>query len=163
MSKPVPVPDPASAFFWEGAARGELLIQQCAGCRSYQYPPTVVCEKCQSRGVRPTRVSGRGTLYSLTVLHQAFLPIFAEDLPFTIALVDLDDAPGARMLTNIVDAAPDSLSAGDPLEVVFEPRGEYALPQFRPARARPAPSQPAPSRPAPSRPAPSQPAPGGAA
>src|SRR6266851_2066671 len=149
MSKPVPIPDAASAFFWEGAARGELLVQMCADCESFQYPPTVVCEKCQSRDVRPARVSGRGTLYALTVMHQAFLPIFAEDLPFTIALVDLDDAPGARMLTNIVDAAPDTLSAGDPLEVVFEPRGEYAVPQFRPARARPASSQPAPSQPAP--------------
>ena len=143
MSKPVPIPDAASAFFWAGAARGELLVQKCADCESFQYPPTVVCEKCQSRDVRPARVSGRGTLYTLTVMHQAFLPIFAEDLPFTIALVDLDDAPGARMLTNIVGAAPGGLSAGDPVEVVFEPRGEYALPQFRPARSQPARSQPA--------------------
>ena len=136
MSKPAPVPDHASAFFWEGAARGELLVQQCADCDSFQYPPTVVCEKCQSRDVRPARVSGRGTLYSLTVMHQAFLPDFAEDLPFTIALVDLDDAPGARLLTNIVEGDPAQLAAGDPLEVVFEPRGDYAIPQFRPAQAR---------------------------
>jgi uncharacterized protein len=141
MSKPAPVPDHASAFFWEGAARGELLVQQCADCDSFQYPPTVVCEKCQSRDVRPARVSGRGTLYSLTVMHQAFLPVFAEDLPFTIALVDLDDAPGARLLTNIVEADPAQLTAGDPLEVVFEPRGDYAVPQFRPARPGPAPAQ----------------------
>lgn len=133
MSKPVPIPDHASAFFWEGAARGELLVQKCGDCQSFQYPPTVVCEKCQSRDVQPTRVSGRGTLYALTVMHQAFLPTFAEDLPFTIALVDLDDAPGARLLTNIVGADPRDLSAGDPLEVVFESRGGYALPQFRPA------------------------------
>jgi uncharacterized protein len=139
MSKPAPVPDQASAFFWEGAARGELLVQRCADCASFQYPPTVVCEKCQSRDIRPTRVSGRGTLYALTVMHQAFLPIFAENLPFTIALVDLDDAPGARLLTNIVDAAPGDLAAGDPLEVVFEPRGDYAVPQFRPAVPAPAP------------------------
>ena len=136
MSKPAPVPDHASAFFWEGAARGELLVQQCADCDSFQYPPTVVCEKCQSRDVRAARVSGRGTLYSLTVMHQAFLPVFAEDLPFTIALVDLDDAPGARLLTNIVEADPAELAAGDALEVVFEPRGDYAVPQFRPAPAR---------------------------
>jgi uncharacterized protein len=139
MSKPVPIPDHASAFFWEGAACGELLVQKCGDCQGFQYPPTVICEKCQSRDVRPQRVSGRGTLYALTVMHQAFLPMFAEDLPFTIALVDLDDAPGARLLTNIVGAAPGDLSAGDPLEVVFETRGGYALPQFRPAGSRPAP------------------------
>jgi hypothetical protein len=133
MGKPAPIPDQASAFFWEGAARGELLVQRCEDCLAFQYPPTVVCEKCQSRDVRPTRVSGHGTLYALTVMHQAFLPVFAEDLPFTIALVDLDDAPGARLLANIVDADPGGLTAGDPLEVVFEPRGDYAVPQFRPA------------------------------
>jgi uncharacterized OB-fold protein len=138
MSMPAPIPDQASAFFWEGAARGELLVQQCADCDSFQYPPTVVCEKCQSRDIRPARVSGRGTLYSLTVMHQAFLPVFAANLPFTIALVDLDDAPGARLLTNIVDADPANLTAGDPLEVVFEPRGDYAVPQFRPAGQAPA-------------------------
>jgi uncharacterized protein len=148
MSKPVPIPDHASAFFWEGAARGELLVQKCADCGSFQYPPTVVCESCQSRDVRPARVSGRGTLYALTVMHQAFLPIFAEDVPFTIALVDLDDAPGARLLTNIVGADPGDLSAGDPLEVVFEPRGDYALPQFRPAGSGVAPAPPAPAPPA---------------
>jgi uncharacterized protein len=139
MSMPAPVPDQASAFFWEGAARGELLVQRCADCDSFQYPPTVVCEKCQSSDIRPTRVSGRGTLYALTVMHQAFLPAFAENLPFTIALVDLDDAPGARLLTNVVDADPAGLTAGDPLEVVFEPRGDYAVPQFRPAGQAPAP------------------------
>jgi uncharacterized protein len=133
MGKPAPIPDQASAFFWEGAARGELLVQRCADCLAFQYPPTVVCEKCQSRDVRPTPVSGRGTLYTLTVMHQAFLPVFAEDLPFTIALVDLDDAPGARLLANIVDADPGGLAPGDRLEVVFEPRGDYAVPQFRPA------------------------------
>jgi uncharacterized protein len=137
MSMPAPIPDQASSFFWEGAARGELLVQQCEDCQCFQYPPTVVCEQCQSRDLRPSRVSGRGTLYALTVMHQAFLPVFSEDLPFTIALVDLDDAPGARMLTNIVDAIPADLAAGDPLEVVFEPRGDYALPQFRPVRSGP--------------------------
>jgi hypothetical protein len=143
MSRPVPIPDHASVFFWEGAARGELLVQKCASCQSFQYPPTVVCEKCHSRDVRPARVSGRGRLYALTVMHQAFLPDFAEDLPFTIALIDLDDAPGVRLLTNIVDADPGSLSAGDPLEVVFEPRGTGAVPQFRPTQFRPAQSRPA--------------------
>ena len=42
MGKPAPIPDQASAFFWEGAARGELLVQRCEDCRAFQYPPTVV-------------------------------------------------------------------------------------------------------------------------
>jgi uncharacterized OB-fold protein len=137
MTKPAPVPDQVSSFFWEGAARGELLVQKCDSCQQFQYPPTVVCERCHSRDLTPTRVSGRGTLYARTVLHQAFLPEFADDVPFAIALVDLDDAPGARLLTNLVEADPHDVAPGDALEVVFEPRGKYALPQFRPVGARP--------------------------
>lgn len=134
VSKPVPVPDPWSAFFWAGAARGKLLVQKCCRCHRYQYPPTVCCETCQSRELTADEVSGRGTLYAMTVMHQAFLPDFADDIPYTIALVDLDDAPGARLLTNIVELGDRRLRAGERLRVVFEPRGEVAVPQFRPLR-----------------------------
>ncbi|MEV8546517.1 OB-fold domain-containing protein [Streptomyces sp. NPDC051572] len=138
MPKVLPVPDSVSAFFWEGAARSELLIQRCAPCGEFQYPPMPVCESCQSRDLVPTQVSGRASLYALTVLHQAFLPEFAEDLPYTLALVDLDDAPGVRLLTNVVQVAPQQLSIGDPLEVLFEQRGDTALPMFRPRQDVPA-------------------------
>jgi uncharacterized OB-fold protein len=124
-----------SAFFWEGAARGQLLVQQCLDCARFQYPPSVICEQCHSRALQATAVSGRGTLYALTVMHQAFLPIFAGDVPFPLALVELDDAPGVRLLTNILGSSPTDLHAGDPLEVVFEDRGDVTVPQFRRAGA----------------------------
>lgn len=134
MSKPVPVPDQTSEFFWAGANRGQLLVQKCPQCHRFQYPPTVCCEYCQTRDLDVVEVSGRGSLYAMAVMHQAFLPDFAEDVPYTIALVDLDDAPGARMLTNIVDQSERILQSGDPLQVVFERRGDVAIPQFRPLR-----------------------------
>jgi uncharacterized OB-fold protein len=80
-------------------------------------------------------VSGRGTLYARTVLHQAFHPDFADAVPYTVALVDLDDAPGARLLANLVETDPSEVRAGDPLEVTFEQRGDGAIPQFRPVRS----------------------------
>lgn len=134
MGKPVPIPDQFSAFHWEGAARGELLVQRCDSCLRFQYPPSPVCESCQARELTPTPVSGRGSLYAKTVLHQAFHPDFADSVPYTVALVDLDDAPGVRLLTNIVEADPAGLTAGQPLEVTFEQRGDGAIPQFRPVR-----------------------------
>lgn len=136
MSMPPPIDDKISSFYWEGAARGELLVQRCASCESYQFPPSVLCERCTSREVVPVAVSGRGSIYAFTILRQAFLPDFAENLPYAIALVELDDAPGVRLMTNIVEADVDQLSVGDPLEVVFEPRGDGAVPQFRPAGVR---------------------------
>jgi uncharacterized OB-fold protein len=55
------------------------------------------------------------------------------EAPYVVALVDLDDHPEVRMLTNILDADPGDLEVGAALEVVFEPRGEWSVPQFRPA------------------------------
>jgi uncharacterized OB-fold protein len=136
MSKPEPVPDQATRFYWEGAKRGELLVQRCDECHSFQFPPTVVCESCHSKSLTPAAVSGRGTVYSKTVLHQAFLPVFADDVPFTVALIDLEGAPGARVLTNIIGDGAADLAAGAPVEVFFEERGDSVLPQFRPAGAQ---------------------------
>jgi uncharacterized OB-fold protein len=70
----------------------------------------------------------------MTVVRQAFHPAFADSLPYIIGLVELAEAPRLRLLTNIVGADASDLEVGTPLEVTFEPRGDTALPQFRPAR-----------------------------
>ena len=82
----------------------------------------------------PSRSPGAGTLFSFTVLRQPFHPGFVDAIPMMIGLTELDDAPGVRILTNIVEAQEDELWIGMPMEVVFESRGDMALPQFRPAR-----------------------------
>lgn len=134
MDKPVPVPDQVSAFYWDSAAQGLLVLQMCGECGHVQFPPEAVCESCQSQSLSAKPTDGRGTLYAMTVMRQAFHPAWADSLPYVIAQVELDDAPGIRIQTNIVEADPADLKAGDPLEVVFEQRGETTLPQFRPAR-----------------------------
>ena len=77
-------------------------------------------------------MSGRGSIYSFTVVRQAFDPAFASQLPFVIWLIELDDAPGMRMLTNVVETDPGDVLVGQAVEVVFEDHGDWALPQFRP-------------------------------
>jgi uncharacterized OB-fold protein len=79
-------------------------------------------------------VSGRGTLFAFTILHQPFHPGFVDAVPLIIGLTELDDASGVRILTNIVDADPAELRCGLPMEVVFEDRDDFKLPQFRPRR-----------------------------
>jgi uncharacterized OB-fold protein len=133
MDKPAPVPDQFSAFYWENAARGCLTVQACEECDHVQFPPNAVCENCQSLSLSAKPTNGRGTLYAMTVMRQAFHPAWAHSLPYVIAQVELDDAPGIRIQTNIVQADPADLEVGDPLEAVFEQRGEKTLPQFRPA------------------------------
>lgn len=136
MDKPEPVPDAVSAFYWEHAARGELAIQGFEDSDFVQFPPNSVAERIDVSGsARAVVVSGRGTLYAYTILHQAFHPAFGDSVPLAIGLTELDDHPGIRILSNIVDAEPGELRSGLPVEVTFEKRGTQSLPQFRPVRS----------------------------
>lgn len=135
--RPVPEPDEVSRFFWNGARKGQLLLQRCSRCSRFQYPPDVACVHCQATELAPAAVSGRGLLYSYTVVERAFHAGFAHALPYVVGLVELDEQAGLTMLTNIVDVSPEKLQVGMELEVTFEDRGEAVLPQFRPAGGRP--------------------------
>jgi uncharacterized OB-fold protein len=134
--RPVPVPDPVSQFYWDAAKSGVLAVQSFPEIGLLQHPPSPVPEVpggAEGTPV-PLETNGRGTLFAYTILHQPFHPGFVDAGPMIIGLTELDDAPGVRILTNIVDAEPHELRCGLPMEVVFEARGDYALPQFRPVR-----------------------------
>lgn len=131
---PVPEPDEVTAFYWDAAREGRLELQKCKACDLYQYPPDVACVHCQGTDLVPTAVSGRGTLYSYTTVDRAFHAGFADKLPYVLALVELDEQPGLRLLTNIVEADPGQLKMQMPLEVTFETRRDITLPQFKPAK-----------------------------
>ena len=132
-TRPVPLPDETTGFFWDAAAQGHLVVQLCRSCGRLQYPPDVVCTECQGDDLGHKQLSGRGVLYSFAIVDRAFHSGFVPYLPYVVALVELEEQPGLRMLTNVVDTDPGTLSIGMPLEVRFERRGEVTLPQFRPA------------------------------
>ena len=132
----LPAPDELTSFFWEAARRRELMIQRCSACGTYQHPPEPVCHSCLSFDLGGAEVSGRGTVYSYTMATQAFHPSFADKLPFCIAVVELDDQPGLKLLTNIVDLQADGVNVGDPVEVCFRALSDAIdLPVFRLVRA----------------------------
>jgi hypothetical protein len=124
------VPDAVTAFYWEGAKQGKLLIQRCGSCGHFLHPPDVACPECLSDELVPTEVSGRGTIFAFTVARQAFDVAFVESIPYVLALVELEEQKNLRILTNIVDAPVEKLASGLPVHVVFEERGDYRLPQF---------------------------------
>ena len=131
--KPVPVPDSRSEGFWAAAVRHVLAIQQCAACGAHAYPPVDLCRHCLSsaRSFRFEPASGRGRVKTWTVMRQAFLPGFAPDVPYIVAEVVLDDPDGVRMIGQIIGAAPDALSLGTPVHVVFDDVAPgVAVPQF---------------------------------
>ena len=127
----LPVPDPISEPYWTATTRGELLIQYCPACDRFEFYPRPFCRQCAGELTwRPA--SGRGTVYSFTVVRQSRTPPFDQLVPYVVALVDLDEGP--RMMTNVVGCGFDQLRVGMALEVDFEDIGEgFHIPVFRPA------------------------------
>ncbi len=128
--RPLPQPTPETAAFWDGARRGELIIQRCDDCSHAYFPPRPFCPSCGCRAVQDEAASGQATLYSY-VINQRPSPAF--DGPVAVAVVEL--AEGPRMMTNIIDTpqTQEALVLDMELEVVFEPQNdEISLPLFRP-------------------------------
>ena len=113
--------DERTAEYFAGAARGELMIPRCDACGRLVWYPEPKCPDCDGESFTWTRVSGRGRVFSWTVVRRAFLPAFEEMVPFVTALVALEEDPAVRVVTYIVDAEPEALTADMPVEVVFRP------------------------------------------
>ena len=131
VEKPLPLATEDSAEFWEGTKRGELLLQRCGGCGHLRFPPAVICPRCWSTDSKWERTSGRGHIHTFIVVHRPQHPAFFEDVPYNVAIVELDE--GIRLHSNVVDCAPEALRIGLPVEVVFQRvNDEITLPRFRP-------------------------------
>jgi hypothetical protein len=132
LAHPPPAFDWETRPYWEGAGRGELLLQRCRDCGAFQHRPRALCVSCLSDAIEWQRASGRGRVYSFTVTHQNQAPPFRDATPYVLAYVELDEGP--RLLSNIVGCAPESVRIGMPVAVEFQPaKGEIAVPRFRPA------------------------------
>ncbi len=127
---PHPMADPDAVAWWEAAAEHRLVVQRCTDCAHTRLPPAPICPECRSDGSEWQEVSGRGEIYSYTVVHRPIA--LDQQVPFVIAVVALEGAGGVRMISNIVDADPDELSIGLALEVAWEDMSDdLAIPRFR--------------------------------
>jgi uncharacterized OB-fold protein len=123
------VPDEASAPFFEGAARGELVLQRCGSCGAFMWPVKPRCVECFSGDLGWEPASGRAELYSFAVVHQRY-PGFDE--PYVLATVETSE--GVRFNTSVVGVEAGELEIGMPLEVVFERvSDDVVVPKFKPA------------------------------
>ena len=131
MSIPLPRPTPLSQPHWDGCREGRLRIQRCGGCGRAVFIPQPLCPACHSVELAWIDCSGRGSLYSYTVVHRPQRPEFAA--PYVVAIVELDE--GAFLLTNLVECDPAALEIGTRVEVAFRKMSdEITLPYFRPAQ-----------------------------
>jgi uncharacterized OB-fold protein len=128
--QPLPVVTDDSAAFWRGGAEGALNIHRCRACAAWFHPPTPVCPHCLSTDVGPEPTSGRATVLGFTVNAQQWAPDM--EVPYVLAVVSVDDAPGVHLTTRLVDVAPEEVAVGLPVEVTFVQADDIYLPLFRP-------------------------------
>lgn len=88
-----PVDDPLTGPFWTAAGKGQLVVQRCESCGEYRWPPLAGCPECRSRQASWAEVSPDGTIWSLVTYHRAFQAELKEEIPYTVAMVHLDDGP----------------------------------------------------------------------
>jgi uncharacterized OB-fold protein len=130
--------EPTSAPFWEGCARGELLVQTCGSCGLMRMPPRPMCSRCRSVDVRWEATSGRGRVWSFIVPHPPLLPAFAELAPFNAVIVELEEDPLIRFAGNLVaspdgainEVDPSTIEIGQPVSVVFHQVDDVFLPRW---------------------------------
>ena len=131
--RPLPLADDCSIGFWEAAKEGRLAIQRCASCRRWNHAPGLLCPNCGSRDMGFENVSGKGSLFSWTIIKEAPAPGFRDLVPLIVGIVELDEQKHLLLPANILGLAPEDLKLGMKLEVEFEQiTGDCALPQFRP-------------------------------
>ena len=126
--KPMPKPGPESLPFWEGAKARKLMLPRCNACGEFWFPPSLRCPRCLASDFAWRESSGKGRIYSFVVFHRVYHPAYESDVPYVVAIVELDEGP--RLLSNIVDASPDAVLGDARVSVVFDASGDVTIPKF---------------------------------
>ena len=129
---PQPMADKEALPWWQAAAEHRLLVQRCTQCSNMRLPPAPICPECRSDDLDWQEVSGRGEVYTYTIIHR---PVAAnQEVPFVVAVIALEGAQGVRLISNLVDTPHDQLEIGMPVQVVWEDMSaDLTLPRFRAA------------------------------
>lgn len=126
--KPVPVIDPDSAPYWEALQQERLILKSCGDCGMSHFYPRELCPHCHSDKLSWIDARGGGTVYSYTVCRRPAGPAFADEVPYVVAIIELDEGP--RMMSRI-SCDPDSVTIGQRVTVRFERQSdELTLPMF---------------------------------
>lgn len=114
--------------YWDGCEAGELRLQRCNDCGTFWFPEAPTCPNCLSGSYAWKPVSGRGKVWSSILMHQKYVPAYADEVPYLVAMIELEEGP--CMYSTVVDA-PEVLPCDTPVEVVFEDIGGRVIPKFR--------------------------------
>ena len=129
LPQPRPAPDGLDAPYWEGLARDELRIQRCRSCDKWQWGPEWICHHCHSDDLAFAAVTGHGTIYSYERVWHPVHPALKDQGPYLVVLVELTDAPGVRVIGNLLGDPHQQVQIGAPVSAIFEHHLE-AEPRF---------------------------------
>lgn len=128
-----PLVNEENRHYWEGGREGELRFLACRACDHLIHPPAPVCPSCLGRDCEVRAVSGRGEVHTFTINHHPWVPGF--DPPYVVAIVELEEQVGLRLMTNIIECEVGDVEIGMSVEVRFEELDDGAfLPLFTPVK-----------------------------
>ncbi len=124
----------SSSFFWTSGERGELRFLHCQDCDCWIHPPQPICPRDHSKNLKPDLVSGRALVHTFTINHQPWRP--GPELPYVVAIVEIEEDPAVRLMTNLVNVEASDVEIGMPVRVIFEHHpdegGDVWIPLFEP-------------------------------
>jgi uncharacterized protein len=134
LPPPQPLPDYDTEQFWQATADGRLCMCRCQSCGNWHQPPLERCRRCGG----PTAfepISGNGTIYTFIVQRQPAVVGYFDQVPYAVALVDIDEQPGVRLPGRVVDIDPDDVTIGMRVRarIIDLPGGDFRIPVFSPA------------------------------
>ena len=130
--RPIPTPDEASAPFFKAAKEGTLLLKYCPNCERYFGPERDICDICFNYQLEWRPSAGKGEVYTFIIMHQITNPAFANEVPYNVLTVELDEGP--RIKSNMVGIPDSEIKVGQRVEAVFEDvNDEVAIPHFKPS------------------------------
>jgi uncharacterized OB-fold protein len=130
-AKSLPTIDAGSRPFWDATKEHRLSIPKCRDCGQHHFYPRELCPHCHSDALDWVDVSGKGEVYSFTIAHKPAGSVYADDVPYIIAMITLNEGP--RMLTNLIVDDVEAVRIGDRVAVRFEDvTNEVTLPKFAP-------------------------------
>ncbi|MDO9068567.1 MAG: Zn-ribbon domain-containing OB-fold protein [Deltaproteobacteria bacterium] len=134
--KPLPNITNLDRPYWQAAKRHKLRLQKCLDCGHVRYPASPVCDRCGSNRYEWSKMSGRGKIASWVVFHRCYFPSFAEEIPYNVAMIELEEGP--MVISNIVGLDHRSLFRGMRVEVIFDDvTEEITIPRFRMIKEEP--------------------------
>jgi uncharacterized OB-fold protein len=129
-NKPLPVLNEDTRSFWNGCKEHQLRFQKCKDCGHIRWPVSLICPECYSQNTEWIVAGGKGKIYTFVVYHMAYHQGFENDLPYVVAIVELEEGP--HILTNIVGCSPDEVKCDMRVELTWEDiTEELSLPKFK--------------------------------